>query len=156
MNTSSPNAPDPLAVALAKLDPAPHGFEWNALMFAAGRASKGRALTFWRVAACLCVVVACGFAVAYFARPTAVVERERVVYVDRVAPVPPAPVPVPLPVPEVKPEPRPLPPAGWNYDDPPEHGSAARWLSVRNEVLTAGLGVLPDLGPKTPAPRDEQ
>ncbi len=67
-NTKPPNAPDPLAVALAKLDPAPHGFEWNALMFAAGRASKARALLFWQVVAGFCALTAAGFAVAYFAR----------------------------------------------------------------------------------------
>ena len=81
--SSNPNAPDPLAVALSKLDPAPHGFEWNALMFAAGRASKTRALTFWRVVAGVCAGVACGFALAFLARPEVVVERERVVYVER-------------------------------------------------------------------------
>ena len=68
MNTPPPNAPDPLAVALAKLDPAPHGFDWNALMFAAGRASKWRALAFWRAATAGCALAACGFAFAYFTR----------------------------------------------------------------------------------------
>ena len=86
-DTPPPGAPDPLAVALAKLDPAPHGFEWNALMFAAGRASKARALAFWRAVAGVCALVACGFAVAYFTRPEVV--RERAVYVDR--PAKPAP-----------------------------------------------------------------
>ena len=66
--TNPPPAPDPLAVALSKLDPAPHGFEWHALMFAAGRASKARALLFWRIAAGACALAACGFALAYFAR----------------------------------------------------------------------------------------
>ena len=41
-STNPSNAPDPLAVALSKLDPAPHGFDYNALMFAAGRESKAR------------------------------------------------------------------------------------------------------------------
>ncbi len=69
MNTPTPNnAPDPLAVALSKLDPAPHGFEWNALMFAAGRASKARALLFWQIATAVCALTAAGFAYAYFAR----------------------------------------------------------------------------------------
>ena len=63
-----PPAPDPLAVALSKLDPAPHGFEWNALMFAAGRASKARALMFWRAAAGLCALVALALALAFVAR----------------------------------------------------------------------------------------
>ena len=67
-NGGRANAPDPLAVALAKLDPAPHGFDWNALMFAAGRASKTRALNFWRLVAGVCALTACGFALAYFTR----------------------------------------------------------------------------------------
>ena len=138
MNTPPPNAPDPLAVALAKLDPAPHGFDWNALMFAAGRASKGRALTFWRVVAGGCALAACGFAAALFARP--VVERDRVVYVERPAPAaPPAPKlepPAPAPAPPTAPS--------WNFDPPPEPGAAVRWLTLRNEVLTGGLGTLPD------------
>ena len=67
-NNPPPNAPDPLAVALSKLDPAPHGFDWNALMFAAGRASKARALLFWQVTSAVCALAACGFALAYFTR----------------------------------------------------------------------------------------
>jgi hypothetical protein len=64
-----PPGPDPLAVALARLEPAPHGIEWNALMFAAGRASKARALLFWKVAAGVCALAAVGFAAACFIRP---------------------------------------------------------------------------------------
>ncbi|MBY0456157.1 MAG: hypothetical protein K2V38_02345, partial [Gemmataceae bacterium] len=73
MSTHAPHTPpppDPLAVALSKLDPAPHGFDWHALMFAAGRESKARALAFWRAAACTCALVAVGFGVTYLARPT--------------------------------------------------------------------------------------
>jgi hypothetical protein len=71
MNTppnSPPPAPDPLAVALSKLEPAPHGFEWNGLMFAAGQASKARALAFWRAVALVFALLAGGFAFAYFTR----------------------------------------------------------------------------------------
>ncbi len=98
MNTPTPNnppnAPDPLAIALAMLDPAPHGFDWNALMFAAGRASKARTLAFWRVIAGVCATAACGFALAFFVRPPVVVERPHIVYVDRAVPAP-APTDVP-------------------------------------------------------------
>jgi hypothetical protein len=173
MNTSShsPNPhpgqpPDPLAVALSKLEPAPHGFEWNSLMFAAGRASKERAVAFWRVATAVCAVAACAFAFAYCVHPRrvpVVVERQRVVYVDRAAEKPAEvqpPAPVPEPKPDVKPDPRPeesptSPQShGWVFDPPPASGAAARWLSVRNEVLTVGLGVLPDHGRKAPGPRE--
>ena len=155
-------APDPLAVTLSKLDPTPHGFDWNALMFAAGRASKDRALLFWRATSGVCAVVACGFALAYFTRPEIVVVRERPVYRDR-APVPvveapAAKPPVPLePVPNAKPEPPSVAePSGWTFDTPPERGAATRWLTGRNEVLTFGLGFLPDTGHKVTAPSEKR
>jgi hypothetical protein len=67
-NPPNPQAPDPLAVALSKLEPAPHGLEWNALMFAAGRESKARALAFWRAVALIFAMLACAFAYLYFTR----------------------------------------------------------------------------------------
>jgi hypothetical protein len=174
MNTSSnnpaPQAPDPLAVALSKLEPAPHGFEWNTLMFAAGRASKERALVFWRVVACVCALAACGFAFVYFTRPA----NERVDYVERPvtivpAPAVPQPQPLPLPIPEPgptpgvlpKPEPTPEPPvspsmqepSGWSFESPAEQGAATHWLNKRNEVLTVGLSILPDTSRKVQPPR---
>ncbi|QJW96250.1 hypothetical protein [Frigoriglobus tundricola] len=153
-------APDPLAVTLSKLDPAPHGFDWNALMFAAGRASKARALLFWRVATGVCAVAACGFAFAFFTRPTSVVVREQTVYRDR-APAPVAENPIPAapldPAPRVKPElPSVADPSGWTFDAPPERGAAARWLTGRNEILTFGLGLLPDTGHKVPSPQEKR
>jgi hypothetical protein len=164
-NPNPPNAPDPLAVALAKLDPAPHGFDWNALMFAAGRASKTRALAFWRVAAGICALAACVFAFAYFTQAPTVTER--VVYVERAPTTAPAPATAPLPIPGAPraPEPLPLPiptpeapaePLEWSFDPPPEQGAAARWWTMRNEVLTVGLSVLPDNGRKVSAPRGEK
>ena len=162
MNTAPnhpPNAPDPLAAALAKLDPAPHGFDWNALMFTAGRASKSRALTFWRALAAVCALAACGFAFAFFTRPPVVIEK--VVVVERVpeAVAAPAPVVTPPAAPTVAPAPAPMDapaaPLEWSYETPAEPGAAARWLNMRNEVLTVGLTVLPDRGRTTPAPREK-
>jgi hypothetical protein len=66
----SPPPPDPLAIALAKLDPAPHGFDRDALMFAAGRESKMRLLGFWRTLAIVATILALTFATLYFLRPT--------------------------------------------------------------------------------------
>jgi hypothetical protein len=161
MNTApqSPNPPDPLAVALAALDPAPHGFDFNALMFAAGRASKSRALAFWRAAAAVCALAACGLAFAYLTRPPVVVEK--VVVVERpsgaVVVFPQAAPPAVRPAPKAEAAPTPevptVAPPEWTYDDTPEPGAAARWLSMRNEVLTVGLGVLPDRGRPAPAPQ---
>jgi hypothetical protein len=64
----TPPRPDPLAVALSKLDPATHGFDRDALMFAAGRESKMRVVNLWRALAALAMVVAALFATLYFTR----------------------------------------------------------------------------------------
>lgn len=64
----TPPRPDPLAVALSRLDPAPHGFDRDALMFAAGRESKLRLVNLWRVIAALAMVLAVVFATLYFIR----------------------------------------------------------------------------------------
>jgi hypothetical protein len=130
--------PDPLAVALARIDPAPHGFDWNALMFRAGRESKARALAFWRAAAALCVVVAAGLFIALLARPVRVLER--VVYFDKPAPRVEAVPPAPAPVPQVP----------WTYDEPAAPGAAAKWFALRAELLANDL---PEPEPKLDAPR---
>lgn len=65
----TPPRPDPLAVALSRLDPAPHGFDRDALMFAAGRESKLRLVNLWRLLAALAMAVAVVFATLYFTRP---------------------------------------------------------------------------------------
>lgn len=64
----TPPRPDPLAVALSRLDPAPHGFDRDALMFAAGRESKMRLVNLWRILAALAMVIAALFATLYFTR----------------------------------------------------------------------------------------
>ena len=66
---AGPPPPDPLAVALSKLDPAPHGFDRDALMFAAGQSSKLGALAFWKWVAALALVAAGALAALYLTRP---------------------------------------------------------------------------------------
>jgi hypothetical protein len=66
MSDPIPNTPDPLAIALSKLDPAPHGFNRDALMFAAGRESKVWTIKCWQVLAGMASFVAAGFAYLYF------------------------------------------------------------------------------------------
>lgn len=66
----TPPAADPLAVALSKLDPAPHGFDRDALMFGAGVASKLWLVNFWRAVAAAALAAAATFAALYFTRPT--------------------------------------------------------------------------------------
>ncbi|MDY3559982.1 hypothetical protein R5W23_001181 [Gemmata sp. JC673] len=139
-----PNRPDPLAVALAQLDPSPHGFNWHALMFAAGRESKARALLFWRVVAGACALVAAGLAAALVFRP-APQPTERIVYIDRFTPPPKGATPAV--------EHAPAPP--WADSPAPEPGAAVRWFGVRNELLTVGLGALPPLGPSAPPPGEK-
>lgn len=68
MSDPIPHTPDPLAIALAKLDPAPHGFNRDALMFAAGRESKTWTIKFWQFVALIAVLAATVFAYLYFAR----------------------------------------------------------------------------------------
>ena len=65
-NPGPDRPPDPLAVALSKLDPAPHGFDRDALMFAAGRESKARALALWQWIAAAATFAAAAFAALYF------------------------------------------------------------------------------------------
>ncbi|HVL15804.1 MAG TPA: hypothetical protein VM529_24750 [Gemmata sp.] len=73
MSEPAPNAapppPDPLAVALSKLDPAPHGFDRDALMFAAGQSSKLGVLAFWKWTAGVAAAAAIVFAGLYFFTP---------------------------------------------------------------------------------------
>jgi hypothetical protein len=87
MNDAAPNpgpppAPDPLAVALSKLDPAPAGFNRDSLMFAAGQASKLNALLFWQCVAAAALVLAGVFATLYFTRPVKIEHYERQVVVE--------------------------------------------------------------------------
>jgi hypothetical protein len=76
----TPPPPDPLAVALSRLDPAPHGFDRDALMFAAGRESKMRLVSLWRALALAALLVAVLFATLFFMR-TAPIS-----FIDRPAP----------------------------------------------------------------------
>jgi hypothetical protein len=66
MSDPTPPPPDPLAVALSKLDPAPHGFNRDVFMFEAGRESKARALAFWQALAACTSLAASVFAYLYF------------------------------------------------------------------------------------------
>jgi len=68
MSEPIPNTPDPLAIALSKLDPAPHGFNRDALMFAAGRESKAWTIAWWQWLAGASLLVAGVFAYLYYTR----------------------------------------------------------------------------------------
>jgi len=66
MNDSFPKTPDPLAIALSKLDPAPHGFDRDALMSAAGQESKAWTIKLWQTLAIAAIFTAVAFAYLYF------------------------------------------------------------------------------------------
>ncbi len=158
---------DPLARALAKLRPAPAGLDPQKLLFQAGQAARDRTVAFWRRAflaqVAVLALIGC-LGTVQFIRMAEIEDRltnpqvvERVVYVDR------QPSQVPGPgeqVPEPAPPPRPaeesLPP-GYQSTGPfarqgPDPDDLARYLRTRREVLTAGLGVLPDARPRPAAP----
>ncbi|MBX9584248.1 MAG: hypothetical protein K2X87_28445, partial [Gemmataceae bacterium] len=83
-----PGRPDPLARALAALDPAPAALNRDRLMFDAGAASRRPVIRLWQLAAGLLAAV--GFAAGLNWRPIVVV-REGVA--NRAAPpAPPGPL----------------------------------------------------------------
>lgn len=149
--------PDPLAVALANLEPAPVAVNRDRLMFAAGAASRGNVIRLWQFTAG--ILAAAGFAAGgmYFSRPTVVymppasypAPREPERYEPEAQkPDPPPPEPEPRPA-----ESAPGPNTGFLFT--PMTGGptpgAMGWLQMRNDVLTGGLGMLPD--PNKPVPR---
>lgn len=141
-----PPAPrsDPLAAALAELQPAPPALNRDRLMFAAGAASQRPVVRLWMLTAGF--LAAMGFAAGMYVRP------QTVVYVERPSsggPVRPAvPEAFPAPAPADVPGERSAPPAEPQAlgTMTPADPDAVRWLRVRNDVLAAGLGVLPDAG----------
>ena len=152
LNRPPPGGPDPLAAALARLEPAPADLNRDRLMFAAGAESRRPVVRLWMLTAGF--LAAMGFAAGMLVRPA------QVVYVER--PVMPAAAPTRGPVPGAEPEEHlpPRPPEGRESPAPPAPrpafsaqppvSDAVRWLQLRNDVLSAGLGMLPDPGRNPP------
>lgn len=133
--------PDPLASALADLQPAPPALNRDRLMFAAGAASQRPVARLWMLTAGF--LAAMGFAAGMYVRPATVV------YIERpTPPVPPVRPAEPAPEPFApRPEDRSyLPLAADARKVQPADSDAARWLRLRHDVLAAGLGALPDPG----------
>ncbi len=154
---------DPLARALARLEPAAAHLDRDRLMFQAGAESRRHVIRLWQFTAG--ILAAVGFAAGarvYFYEPPVV---EKVVHVERDSPNETTPEVAPLPR-EV-----PAPPEGADTRIPPAadtpaglspaapsdfllgRGETAEWLRLRNDILTGGLGLLPDYG-RQPPPRD--
>lgn len=141
---------DPLTRALAKLRPAPARVDARNLLFLAGQAARDRTVTFWRRAFLtqvgLLVLVGC-VAVLHFVQLDAIEQqapptvRDRIVYVDRRTGER-------ISKPEQAPPPRPAPsdcsPLPELAHQTPSAVDLGEYLRVRREVLTAGLGLLPD------------
>jgi len=132
---------NPLARELARLVPAPPGFERDALLFAAGSAARSAAVARWRWATATAVLVAAGawgYALYEPDRPT------RGESVSRTASGPDA-------TPKPTPAPSPGPPAAESAASPlvvkfveeADPGERVKGLRIRNDILAAGLGMIP-------------
>src|SRR5262249_47411132 len=126
----------------------------DALMFAAGAESRRWVIRLWQLTAGILAAVGFAAGARMYFRPPSVVER--VVYIqppsatDPIRPGPPsAPDTVPA-VPRTPPEPpapEPEPSGNVTFTT----GDPRRWLQVRDDVLSAGVGMIPDNG-RQPAP----
>lgn len=153
---------DPLARALARLQPAPAGVDGQKLLFLAGQAARDRAVALWRKLflgqTVVLVAVGCA-AVLHFARLDAM-GPDATSRGDRHDVRPPSPAPVvrdvsppdgtPDSPPEESPSPLPVPATYTKSEAKPD--DLAEYLRTRREVLTAGLGLLPDTKPQPAAP----
>ena len=142
---------DPLARALAKLRPAPPGMDTNRLLFEAGQVARDREVAFWRWASIAQFALMATFGCVAAVVLVKLANTPPLVQVIELE-VPPKPEPAPPP--RIAPEPDPAyAPAGGFVHTTPDPDALAEYLRIRQDVLTAGLGLLPDHKPRpTPAP----
>jgi hypothetical protein len=145
---------DPLARALARLQPAPAGVDGQKLLFLAGQAARDRAVALWRrlFAAQFVLLLAVGGAAVYYAQAGATVPADPGSRATNGTPTPPVakqPAPEPQETPEEPSTPS-APPVYTKSEAKPD--DLAEYLRTRREVLTAGLGLLPDTKPQPAAP----
>jgi hypothetical protein len=144
-----PGTPDPLARALAGLDPAPAALNRDRLMFDAGAASRRPVIRLWQLAAG--AMAAVGFAAGLNWRPPVVVVREvvagggapagRPVPRDPPAPPPPEVAAEPPPPARESSAPRPVAAAAGKSRLTP---GAGYWLRRQHEALSVVLAIIPD------------
>ncbi len=141
-------AGDPLARALAALEPMPSTANRDQLMFAAGAAGRDRDVTFWKRIVCgqavaACLLVGVGIALSDFppnsrgGSTTSVAES-----------APPAPATKSM-APAVPPKSAPLP-APSAGEDTDATAAVAKYLQLRSNVLALGVNALPN--PIAPTP----
>lgn len=150
---------DPLARALARLQPTPAGVDGQKLFFLAGQAARERTVTLWRrlfLGQCVLLVALSGGATLHFSRLDA---RDRTPDgAVRSTTIRPGPMPSPREQPpglveaadEPIPSSAPLPVLSTKAEAQPD--DLADYLRLRREVLTAGLGLLPDTKPQPAVP----
>ena len=131
-----PGRPDPLARALARLDPAPPALNRDRLMFDAGAQSRRPAIRLWQLTAGLMAAV--GFAAGLNWRPPVAAVREQVATERGIPPARPgaddrsADEPVP---------PKPAAAVGRPWITP---AGAGYWLRREHEALGVVLAIIPD------------
>lgn len=153
----TPALPEPgaaelaLASSLRELVPAHPAINRDRLMFAAGASSRLNSTRLWQFAAG--ILAAVGFAAGMYFKPPVIIIRE-----VSVSPAPP--LEASPPPPNAALPPAPVIPAVSEPDTTPEvpsfvHtrtvGDPYLWLQIRDDVLSSGLGALPDVG-RQPSP----
>jgi hypothetical protein len=143
---------DPLARALAKLRPAPAGMDANRLLFEAGQVARDRDVAFWRRVSlaqfALMATFGCVAAVLVVKLVTTP-PQVQIVRVEVEVPQKPEEAPPPRTAPQTPPA---YPSAGGFVANAPDPDALAEYLRIRHDVLTAGLGLLPDHKSRPTAP----
>lgn len=143
---------DPLARALAKLRPAPAGVDADRLLFEAGRVARDRDVAFWRRVSLAQFALMATFgcvAVVLLVKLATTPPQVQIVRVEVEVPQKPEEAPPPRTAPQTPPA---YPPAGGFAADAPDPAALAEYLRIRHDVLTAGLGLLPDHRPRPTPP----
>lgn len=156
-NVTPPDGIDPLVLALSALKPATPTLDVQRLTYLAGQASRTPILTFWRVVAglqTLMLFVAIGMMLWQdSAAPQQALPATNNVSAPA-APVRSEPFEAPKVYPNTPPrESQPAPTGEFAGDSEMDADDLGRYLRIRREVLTAGLGLLPEeaLPPRIPA-----
>jgi hypothetical protein len=134
------NSGDPLARDLQALQPVPARLDRDALLYAAGQASRGRSLSAWRACAAVQALVLC-------------VGGTYLALADREPASVPAPNSATAPVPPAAPKPPPAPDSSEDlpiYAAENEGSELYRGLRRRADVIAAGVTALPSPVPPPP------
>jgi hypothetical protein len=137
---------NPLARELARLVPAPPGFERDALLFAAGSAARAATVARWRwaTAAAVCIAAgAWGYSLLEPGQAARSSGRTSRTGTETDPAVIPKPVPVPVPAPAAGSTEAAASPLVVKFVEEADPGERVKGLRIRNDILTAGLGMIP-------------